>query len=297
MKYLKGYKIFEANSDVDTYLLKLGATREDIREIFFDVTDQGYNLGYALVYRDRSKRVRKKKTTSKETPILRISLSTDKTSYVGGSTKFKNISYIESIYHSLSRFINTYEDNVKIDYEIDAKAEITINCTFEEESDNTKLSINKMDLISCMDESLDAHLPDYYVIDKRNDYQDIYYYIDMNEETQRSKASEVINKLEKDEDYANNHEESKELCDVITNEFTAIISKRFSKDIRFHHERGMSPAIYLFENGKILYKIADLSVHDYESRMFRTRVKKGFLSKKSVEVEIYYKIEIRMRLT
>ncbi len=298
MKYLKAYKIFESNSDVDTYLNKMGATREDIQEIFFDVTDQGYNLGYGLVYKDRGKRVRKNKTTSKETPILKISISTDKTFYVGGTTKFKNISYIEAIYHSLSRFINTYKDKAKIDYEIDSKAEIMVNCTFEEESDDSKLDITKEDLITCMDESLSAHLPDYYITtDRSSDYQDIYYHITMSDSTQRSKATELVNRLKGDADFINNHKESGELCDNITNEFTSILSKRFDKDIRFYHERGESPGVYLFENGEMLYKISELSVHDYNSRIFKYRIKKGFLSKKNVDVEIYYNIEIKMRLS
>lgn len=298
MKYLSKYKLFEAKKSlVDGYLDKMGATRNDIQEIFLDMTDQGYNLKFKVSYKDASGRVRNNKTTSKETPILKISLSSNRTHYVGGSTKFDNLTYIESLYHTLSRFMTTYEGKVKkMSYELDSKAELSILCFFEDELDDSKLEITKEQLNMVMDHVLSVHLPTYYQTQKNDGYGDTQYHIKMIDSARKDKAKEMIDELTKsDDDYLTNHEENTKLIENIRNEFTDILTKSFGKDIRYIN-RGSESGIFVFENSVVKYKLADLSIYDMDSTRYNARVKTGFLSRKNVEVEVYYSIVIRLKL-
>ena len=294
------YKIFEAKSEkVDEYLSKMGTSRDSVREIFLDMTDQGYELKFKLSYKDANNRTRARKTTSRETPIVKIGLTTDRTSYVGGENKFEDLTYIEALYHCLSRFMNTYKGKVKkLTYSLDSKAELSVYCTFEEEKDDSKLSISKDIIMRTMDHALEGHLPNDYSINTRDsDFQGMYYFVRMNDDARMRKAKEMVAKLEESgDDWLTNHEELDELKANIRNEFTDLLSRSYSKDIRYIHRRGESPGIYVFENGKEMYKIANLSMYEHDSKRFTSRVKKGFLTKRLVECEIYYNIEIRLTL-
>ena len=297
MKYLSKYKLFEAKKSlVDGYLDKMGATRSDIQEIFLDMTDQGYNLKFKVSYKDASGRVRNNKTTSKETPILKISLSSDRTHYVGGSMKFDNLTYIESLYHTLSRFMTTYEGKVKkMSYELDSKAELSILCFFEDELDDSKLEITKEQLNGVMDNVLFRHLPTYYQTQRNDGYGDTHYHIKIIDSARKDKAKEMIELAKSDDDYLCNNEENTRLIENIRNEFTDVLSKSFSKDIRYIN-RGSESGIFVFENSVEKYKLADLSIYDMDSTRYNAKVKTGFLSRKNVEVEVYYSIEIRLKL-
>lgn len=45
MRYLKPYKLFESSTgDIDMYLEKMGATRDDINDIFISLIDKGYRI-------------------------------------------------------------------------------------------------------------------------------------------------------------------------------------------------------------------------------------------------------------
>ena len=127
MKYLKPYKIFESNqSDVDTYLSKIGATRKDITDVFNGIIDLGYEPNFKLIYVDKEGNSKKEKSTAQETPIVLINFKSDKSGYVGGSIRFNNLDYIENLYHSLATLMSMYGDECKIEYELDNLIELKL---------------------------------------------------------------------------------------------------------------------------------------------------------------------------
>ena len=93
MKYLK--RLFESTDYVNEYLSKMGATKEDIIDIFQGIIDLGYKPIFDLRFIDINGKWKDVKTTSEETPVLKISFKTNNVDYVGGSIKFDNLDYLE----------------------------------------------------------------------------------------------------------------------------------------------------------------------------------------------------------
>jgi hypothetical protein len=291
LKYLKKYKIFESSGYLDHYLSKLGATKDDIRDIFSEVIDQGYELKLKVLYQDSNGRIRIKKSTASENPILKISLSSDKVSYVGGSVKFDSITYIETIYHSLSRFINTYGSNIKkITYELDNKAEITVNCIFETETDESKLKISKNDIFNCVRKALSNKLPDGYNDSiSFKDFQGTHGIIKMSDLYKLEKYKELREILRNSEEkYINNYKEIESLCSVLRDEIAIELSLKSGGDIRFIKKDRTEGALYVFIDNVESYRLGNLSCYDNDSRRYSERIKTGFLSKKNIEVELFY---------
>jgi len=93
---------------VDDYLPKMGSSRYDIEEIFVEVIDLGYKINFSAKEFD-------------EGNIIKISISID------NNTTHEDITYLETIYHAISRFMNTYKDKtMKITYELNKQ--LNINC-------------------------------------------------------------------------------------------------------------------------------------------------------------------------
>ena len=94
--------------NIDDYLSKMGSSEYDIEEIFVEVIDIGYKLSYSTKEFDDGN-------------IIKITISID------NDTLHEDITYLETIYHAISRFMNTYKDKtMKITYELNKK--LKINC-------------------------------------------------------------------------------------------------------------------------------------------------------------------------
>jgi hypothetical protein len=93
---------------VDNYLPKMGSSRYDIEEIFAEVIDLGYKISFSAKEFDKGN-------------IIKISISVD------NDTTHEDITYLETVYHAISRFMATYKDKtMKITYEINKQ--LIINC-------------------------------------------------------------------------------------------------------------------------------------------------------------------------
>jgi hypothetical protein len=88
------------DDEVDTYLSKMGSSKYDIEEIFAEVIDLGHKLHYSAEEFDNGH-------------INKISISID------NDGTHEDISYLENVFHAISRFLATYKDKtMKINYEI-----------------------------------------------------------------------------------------------------------------------------------------------------------------------------------
>ena len=120
MKHLRAYKLFEAKkSVVDSYLDKIGATRQDVTDVFQGIIDLGYEPKFKMTFLDKDGKSREEKTSGQETPLLLITFKNGKPGYVGGSIRFNNLDYIENLYHSLAMFMSMYKDKCNIEYDLD----------------------------------------------------------------------------------------------------------------------------------------------------------------------------------
>lgn len=107
-----GFDLFPETSgetihEVDEYLPKIDTSKADIEEIFAEVVDLGYELNFSAEEFDDGNIVK-----------ISIEINNDKT--------HEDITYLQTVYHSIARFIDTYKDNtMKINYEI--KSTIKVN--------------------------------------------------------------------------------------------------------------------------------------------------------------------------
>jgi len=119
MKHLKAYKIFEGvkKSVVDSYLDKIGATRQDVIDVFQGIIDLGYEPKFKMTFLDKDGKSREEKSSGQETPLLFISFKSEvnRSRYIGGSVRFNNLDYIENLYHSLSMFMSMYKYKCNIE--------------------------------------------------------------------------------------------------------------------------------------------------------------------------------------
>lgn len=227
MRYLKPYKIFEAKkSVVDSYLDKIGATRQDVIDVFQGIIDLGFNPKFKMSYIDDNGRVKAEKTTSKETPLLTVKFSAPNEKYIGGSVRFNNLDYIENLYHSLSMFMSMYKDKCNIEYDLDNMIELELRLQFDTEYDDTKISVTKNELLDALQSALQI-IPNDYENDVISDYRSIN--LDINPTT------DVVKKLAKELESTkgmkniDNSTEVSEIAKDVINEMAKIMSVNLKK--------------------------------------------------------------------
>jgi len=306
VKYLKSYKLFESkSSDVDIYLQKMGATKDDINDIFISLIDQKYEVDLYVKYEDKIGRVRGKKTTNYETPILFIDLLNKSTRYVGGSTKL-DLSYIENLYYSLSRLNSMYSDKLeKITYELHTNAEMTIRCYFKPEEDESIISISLEDMADAINSSIRSRFGHVVNTDIRNQ-SNKELRLDIDVLPYPDDEDKVLNKLQdelkkSDKDWATNYDSVDNLKKNILKVLESDLSKKFDMKLFFSHtidhswnREGRIDGIYTYEDDKKV-KLFEFSISP-ESRYYRYNIKKNFFRQKPIEIELYWKIEIILEI-
>lgn len=100
--------VSEPETPINDYLSKIGSSRYDIEEIFAEVIDLGHKIHFSSKEFD-------------EGNIIKVSIRID------NDGTHEDITYLETVYHAISRFMNTYKDKtMKINYEINNS--LNINC-------------------------------------------------------------------------------------------------------------------------------------------------------------------------
>jgi hypothetical protein len=272
MKYLKAYKIFEAKkSVVDSYLDKIGATRQDVTDVFQGIIDLGYEPKFKMTFLDKDGKSREEKSSGQETPLLLITFKNGKPGYVGGSIRFDNLDYIENLYHSLSMFMSMYKDKCNIEYDLDNTVELQLRLTFETEYDESKVSITKDEVSDALNSCLSV-IPEGYTSNTTIGQR-------LLDELKASKTAKVVS----------NYDETEKMGLDVIKELEKALSEKLKKDIRY--VRGISfyegTGLFLFNGDKQEQMIAKLRMTNWAfTKTYKADIKRGFLKIDKCEIEL-----------
>jgi hypothetical protein len=291
MKHLKAYKIFEAKkSVVDSYLDKIGATRQDVIDVFQGIIDLGYEPKFKMTFLDKDGKSREEKTSGQETPLLFISFKSEvnRSRYIGGSVRFDNLDYIENLYHCLSMFMSMYKDKCNIKYELDNYVELQLRLTFETEYDESKVSITKDEISDALNSCLSV-IPEGYTsevdVDRRR--------IKLKSEPDRTIGQKLLDELKasKTAKVVSNYDETEKMGLDVIKELEKVLSEKFKKDIRYVVVKGENfydaTGLYLFNGDKQEQMIAKVRITNWAStKTYKADIKRGFLKIDKCEIEL-----------
>ena len=290
MKYLKSYtKLFESKeSDVDAYLSKIGATRQDIIDVFNGIIDLGHEPSFKLVYVDKEGISKTEKSTAEETPIVLVNFKSDKSGYVGGSIRFKNLDYIENLYHSLATLMSMYGDECKIEYELDNLIELKLRLIFDTEYDESKVSITKDEISDALESCL-SPIPEGYTSNVEVERRSVKLKVEPDNTIGQKLLDELI--ASKTAKVVSNYDETEKIGLDIIKELEKVLSERFKKDIRYVLVKGedfyKTSGLYLFNGDKKEQMIAKLRMTNWaHTKTYKADIKRGFLKIDKCEVEL-----------
>ncbi len=289
MKHLKAYKIFEAKkSVVDSYLDKIGATRQDVIDVFQGIIDLGYEPKFKMTFLDKDGKSREEKTSGQETPLLFISFKSEvnRSRYIGGSVRFNNLDYIENLYHSLSMFMSMYKDKCNIEYDLDNTVELQLRLTFETEYDESKVSITKDEMSDALNSCLSV-IPEGYTSNVDVERRSIKLKVTPDTTIGQKLLDEL--KASKTAKVVSNYDETEKMGLDVIKELEKVLSEKLKKDIRY--VRGVSfyegTGLFLFNDNKQEQMIAKLRMTNWAwTKTYRADIKRGFLKVDKCEIEL-----------
>jgi hypothetical protein len=287
MKHLRPYKIFEAKkSVVDSYLDKIGATRQDVIDVFQGIIDLGYEPKFKMTFLDKDGKSREEKSSGQETPLLLITFKNGKPGYVGGSIRFDNLDYIENLYHSLAMFMSMYKDKCNLEYDLDNTVELKLRLTFDTEYDESKVSITKDEMSDALNSCLSV-IPEGYTsnvdVERRS--------IKLKVTPDTTIGQRLLDQLKasKTDKVVSNYDETEKMGLDVIKELEKVLSEKFKKDIRY--VRGISfyegTGLFLFNGDKQEQMIAKLRMTNWAfTKTYKADIKRGFLKIDKCEIEL-----------
>jgi hypothetical protein len=292
VKYLKSYtKLFESKeSDIDTYLSKIGATRQDIIDVFNGIIDLGYEPKFKMTFLDKDGKSREEKSSGQETPLLFISFKSEvnRSRYIGGSVRFDNLDYIENLYHSLATLMSMYGDECKIEYDLDNYVELQLRLKFETEYDESKVSITKDEISDALKSCL-SQIPEGYTsnveVERRS--------VNLKVEPDRTIGQKLLDELKasKTAKVVSNYDETEKMGLDVIKELEKVLSEKLKKDIRYVVVKGedfyKASGLYLFNGDKKEQMIAKLRMTNWAfTKTYKADIKRGFLKIDKCEIEL-----------
>lgn len=295
MKYLSKYKIFEASKSlVDGYLTKMGTNRKEVIDVFQGIIDLGYEPKFKMTFLDKDGTARAEKSSGQETPILLISFQTNKTRY-GGSQRFKNLDYLENLYHSLAMFMSMFKDECNIEYDIDNYVELQLRCQFDTEYDETKVAVSKDEISDALESCLSL-VPTEYTSDITVERKTVTLMV----KPENSVGQKLLDQLKASKTAKNvsNYDETEKMGLDIIKELSKVLSERLKKDIRY--VRGISfyngTGLFLFNDDKQDQMIAQVRINNWaNTKTYKADIKRGFLRIDKCEIELE-SLEIEIQL-
>lgn len=296
MKYLSKYKIFEASKSlVDGYLTKMGTTRQEVIDVFQGIIDLGYEPKFKMTFLDKDGIGRAEKSSGQETPILLISFKTDSTRYIGGSQRFKNIDYLENLYHSLAMFMSMFKDECNIEYDINNYVELELRCQFDTEYDETKVALSKDEISDALESCLSL-VPAEYTSDISVERKTVTLKVN----PENSVGQRLLDQLKasKTDKNVSNYDETEKMGLDIIKELEKVLSEKFKKDIRY--VRGISfyngTGLFLFNGDKQDQMIAKVRINNWaNTKTYKADIKRGFLKIDKCLIELE-SLEIEIQL-
>ena len=289
MKHLRTYKIFEAKkSVVDSYLDKIGATRQDVTDVFQGIVDLGYEPKFKMTFLDKDGKSREEKTSGQETPLLLISFKSEvnRSRYIGGSVRFDNLDYIENIYHCLSMFMSMYKDKCNITYELDNYVELQIRLKFDTEYDESKVSITKDEISDAVNSCLSI-IPEGYTSNVEVERRSITLKVTPDNTIGQKLLDQL--KASKTAKVVSNYDETEKMGLDVVKELEKVLSEKLKKDIRY--VRGISfyegTGLFLFNGDKQEQMIAKLRITNWaNTKTYKADIKRGFLKIDKCQIEL-----------
>jgi hypothetical protein len=289
MKHLRTYKIFEAKkSVVDSYLDKIGATRQDVIDVFQGIIDLGYEPKFKMTFLDKDGKSREEKSSGQETPLLLISFKSEvnRSRYIGGSVRFDNLDYIENLYHCLSMFMSMYKDKCNIKYELDNYVELQIRLKFETEYDESKVSITKDEMSDALNSCLSS-IPEGYTSNVEVERRSVKLKVTPDTTIGQRLLDQL--KASKTDKVVSNYDETEKMGLDVIKELEKVLSEKLKKDIRY--VRGISfyegTGLFLFNGDKQEQMIAKLRMTNWAfTKTYKADIKRGFLKIDKCEIEL-----------
>ena len=289
MKHLRPYKIFEAKkSVVDSYLDKIGATRQDVTDVFQGIVDLGYEPKFKMTFLDKDGKSREEKTSGQETPLLLISFKSEvnRSRYIGGSVRFDNLDYIENLYHCLSMFMSMYKDKCNITYELDNYVELQIRLKFDTEYDESKVSITKDEISDAVNSCLSI-IPEGYTSNVEVERRSITLKVTPDNTIGQRLLDQL--KASKTAKVVSNYDETEKMGLDVVKELEKVLSEKLKKDIRY--VRGISfyegTGLFLFNGDKQEQMIAKLRITNWaNTKTYKADIKRGFLKIDKCQIEL-----------
>ena len=289
MKHLRTYKIFEAKkSVVDSYLDKIGATRQDVIDVFQGIIDLGYEPKFKMTFLDKDGKSREEKSSGQETPLLLISFKSEvnRSRYIGGSVRFDNLDYIENLYHCLSMFMSMYKDKCNIKYELDNYVELQIRLKFETEYDESKVSITKDEMSDAVNSCLSV-IPEGYSPNVEVERRSVKLKVTPDNTIGQRLLDQL--KASKTDKVVSNYDETEKMGLDVIKELEKVLSEKLKKDIRY--VRGISfyegTGLFLFNGDKQEQMIAKLRMTNWAfTKTYKADIKRGFLKIDKCEIEL-----------
>jgi hypothetical protein len=290
MKHLKAYKIFEGvkKSVVDSYLDKIGATRQDVIDVFQGIIDLGYEPKFKMSFLDKDGKAREEKSSGQETPLLFISFKSEvnRSRYIGGSVRFDNLDYIENLYYCLSMFMSMYKDKCNIEYDLDNYVELQLRLQFDTEYDESKVSITKDEMSDALNSCLSV-IPEGYTsnvdVERRS--------IKLKVTPDTTIGQRLLDQLKasKTDKVVSNYDETEKIGLDVIKELEKVLSEKLKKDIRY--VRGISfyegTGLFLFNGDKQEQMIAKLRMTNWAfTKTYKADIKRGFLKIDKCEIEL-----------
>jgi len=299
MKHLKAYKIFEGvkKSVVDSYLDKIGATRQDVIDVFQGIIDLGYEPKFKMTFLDKDGKSREEKSSGQETPLLFISFKSEvnRSRYIGGSVRFNNLDYIENLYYCLSMFMSMYKDKCNIEYDLDNYVELQLRLQFDTEYDESKVSITKDEMSDALNSCLSV-IPEGYTSNVDVERRSIKLKVTPDSTIGQKLLDEL--KASKTAKVVSNYDETENIGLDVIKELEKVLSEKLKKDIRY--VRGISfyegTGLFLFNGDKQEQMIAKLIMSNWAfTKTYKADIKRGFLKIDKCEIELE-SLEIEINL-
>jgi len=289
MKHLRTYKIFEAKkSVVDSYLDKIGATRQDVIDVFQGIIDLGYEPKFKMTFLDKDGKSREEKSSGQETPLLLISFKSEvnRSRYIGGSVRFDNLDYIENLYHCLSMFMSMYKDKCNIKYELDNYVELQLRLKFETEYDESKVSITKDEMSDALNSCLSS-IPEGYTSNVEVERRSVKLKVTPDTTIGQRLLDQL--KASKTDKVVSNYDETEKIGLDVISKLEKVLSEKLKKDIRY--VRGISfyegTGLFLFNGDKQEQMIAKLRMTNWAfTKTYKADIKRGFLKIDKCEIEL-----------
>jgi len=290
MKHLKAYKIFEGvkKSVVDSYLDKIGATRQDVIDVFQGIIDLGYEPKFKMTFLDKDGKSREEKSSGQETPLLFISFKSEvnRSRYIGGSVRFDNLDYIENLYYCLSMFMSMYKDKCDIKYELDNYVELQLRLKFETEYDESKVSITKDEMSDALNSCLSS-IPEGYTSNVEVERRSVKLKVTPDTTIGQRLLDQL--KASKTDKVVSNYDETEKIGLDVISKLEKVLSEKLKKDIRY--VRGISfyegTGLFLFNGDKQEQMIAKLRMTNWAfTKTYKADIKRGFLKIDKCEIEL-----------